>query len=722
MKFSLKFLTKKSNCTRLISPIKNHDEVLLKFDWKVKKINTNILINKNLFNSNLSILKSFYILQILQTSKLMSFFKCKSLIFQSHKFNFLSENYIFWESNNSVNKQILMSIDIKKSINIKSVYSKNIYKISCNPSLMSESNKNFFYEQRNIQNFKQIGHKPNKKINQYSHILGFLSDFELLKSSKRINIISNSTRAINMPGAMAATNSIEHNHLEKKTFISKEDLLLTSSLSLLFYHKNFSKYKKLLFFSPQKVKLDNLNKDNFINNSVLDKIKYNTHIFTNSLSTIKNLDVKISNGISFLKPKNNNPKKFKRHLFSNKYLIKPFKIIKSNSTKFLIKNLKLHKINPRIFSVLKINFNKKYLLKNLKYKKNNNSRVVVSKNSTLFSKLFSENLFFLKKTKFYLRYSSYFITNLINTKYRSEKNLNIALQKKSLNSYYVVLRQKKIQKYKKYSKKNKKIVKKLSKLYLTNGFKIVKFRTVNPLNRYLKFLKKILKNKTNKNLKLSLKNNLLVNKKLSFLNKKKLSKLNDIFFYKKSVYVVPKFIKSRIYNKLIYDNHYPTLRSTKRFRVSPLSNVNIDSHSILTYASNKNLNEISAQFLNFNGGFSGDKFKNFKVELLLNTENLITTVLNSPFMVKFINNNQSKHKSLKNFNFLLSKILNNNSNIFLTNLMPSPAFKYSLSRKIINSTRSQSIQQNFTPWYFNTLIRFFEHCSGKNLYFSSIHL
>jgi len=50
------------------------------------------------------------------------------------------------------------------------------------------------------------------------------------------------------------------------------------------------------------------------------------------------------------------------------------------------------------------------------------------------------------------------------------------------------------------------------------------------------------------------------------------------------------------------------------------------------------------------------------------------------------------------------------------NLLPVPDFKKNLTKKIKKYVTSSILRLNITPWYHNTIIRFFEHCSGNKVF------
>jgi hypothetical protein len=54
---------------------------------------------------------------------------------------------------------------------------------------------------------------------------------------------------------------------------------------------------------------------------------------------------------------------------------------------------------------------------------------------------------------------------------------------------------------------------------------------------------------------------------------------------------------------------------------------------------------------------------------------------------------------------------------YRSNLVPHSSFNKSVSKKVLNSFSNKSFQTNLVPWYYNTLIRFMEDCSGKKILF-----
>jgi hypothetical protein len=153
-------------------------------------------------------------------------------------------------------------------------------------------------------------------------------------------------------------------------------------------------------------------------------------------------------------------------------------------------------------------------------------------------------------------------------------------------------------------------------------------------------------------------------------------------------------------------SYYSAHKPTKRFRSGKFFTENEKPFNIKTELSSKlGARVLLPKLLN----------KNLNLNTALNSDNFITTFIYSPFLIKFFGNNRS---AIKDFEFIiLSSMRYSNKRFKLINLLPANCFKYRLTRKIYNSTKLQTIQENFTPWYYNTLVRFMEHCSGKKCLF-----
>lgn len=201
---------------------------------------------------------------------------------------------------------------------------------------------------------------------------------------------------------------------------------------------------------------------------------------------------------------------------------------------------------------------------------------------------------------------------------------------------------------------------------------------------------------------------LFLNKQILLTEKKRVLKLLQSFSFKKNIYKLTKYIKRRLASTLTTFN-YPNYQTTRRFKISKFY-FDSPKGDLSTLVSTNN----RLSFINYSAISSLNK--NFKAHTSYGSDVFISMFMQSPFIAKiFTSNNQS---TTKNYNSLLLHLITKNSNKFkLSNILPAKCFKHRLTRKIYNLTKLQTIQENFTPWYYNTLVRFMEHCSGKKCLF-----
>lgn len=76
-------------------------------------------------------------------------------------------------------------------------------------------------------------------------------------------------------------------------------------------------------------------------------------------------------------------------------------------------------------------------------------------------------------------------------------------------------------------------------------------------------------------------------------------------------------------------------------------------------------------------------------------------------------------KDISSFDTLLDSKFNNGGNTSLnySNILPHFIFKPILAKKVYNVNLQQSLKLNFIPWYYHSIIRFIEDCSGKKVLF-----
>ena len=93
--------------------------------------------------------------------------------------------------------------------------------------------------------------------------------------------------------------------------------------------------------------------------------------------------------------------------------------------------------------------------------------------------------------------------------------------------------------------------------------------------------------------------------------------------------------------------------------------------------------------------------------------------LDSPFLFK-VNFSSYKNNNLYNIfrritTVLLQKV--NKTFVIATNMFPSPAFNFLITKKVYKSQMDRSGKESFIPWYYNTIVRFLENISGSKILF-----
>jgi hypothetical protein len=198
----------------------------------------------------------------------------------------------------------------------------------------------------------------------------------------------------------------------------------------------------------------------------------------------------------------------------------------------------------------------------------------------------------------------------------------------------------------------------------------------------------------------------LLSKAIFRFKKRQAQILTNKVKYKNFLQKVSKYTKKRLVLSLS-DISHSSYKTTHKFKVDRLLTTTSKPHLTSTlgkliYPSTKLTTPLMS--------------KHFRLNLLLNSDNFIATFMRSPFMMKFLSEGgQEVHKR---WDYIIANLLTSSGKkINLSNLSPSKAFRYDLLRKIHNSTKSQTFQGNITPWYYNTLVRFMEHFSGKKCVF-----
>ena len=107
--------------------------------------------------------------------------------------------------------------------------------------------------------------------------------------------------------------------------------------------------------------------------------------------------------------------------------------------------------------------------------------------------------------------------------------------------------------------------------------------------------------------------------------------------------------------------------------------------------------------------------------LLLDHFNL-KSIINTPVLFKFIMTTNDIHSMFTNTFSLISSSLTKHSfnsrvNTFKnSNIYPSHSLNFNIKRKVLKVFSYNKFSPNITMWYYNTLIRFIENCSGKKCF------
>ena len=159
------------------------------------------------------------------------------------------------------------------------------------------------------------------------------------------------------------------------------------------------------------------------------------------------------------------------------------------------------------------------------------------------------------------------------------------------------------------------------------------------------------------------------------------------------------FFNSFLKLPLRYKKAYNTLKTTL-----PLDNKKLSTFIPFNYQT-LNLTHPKGHKINTKFDFTSSfpTITSPQLTLLYILQPWLLNTLQNPFMFK------------NNAHYLLSKY-NIPINLTYTNLQPHNCFRYITSKKILSLFSTNKIREDVIPLYYNTLIRFMEHCSGKKIF------
>ena len=149
--------------------------------------------------------------------------------------------------------------------------------------------------------------------------------------------------------------------------------------------------------------------------------------------------------------------------------------------------------------------------------------------------------------------------------------------------------------------------------------------------------------------------------------------------------------------------------TNKKLSLNLNKNLPIDNKKILTFI------PFSYDLLNLQVGFKS--LVNITLNPLVSKLPVTSLQLSLLYLLQpwLLNTLETPATFKNNSEFLLRKF-NIPTNLSYTNLQPHKSFSYITSKKILSLFSTNKIREDIIPLYYNTLIRFMEHCSGKKIF------
>ena len=698
---------KRPHYTRSLLP-NNGNSLLLVFTWKLKYLKN--LLSKNL-GSNKNLFQLGSTIQALVVNPDFRFVKTTSTYFVTNDELFhLVGSSILESTVSKPSNKIMLSLTTDKVSLLTSILNRNNYQLLTNTTLSSAKPKNIGNHLR-LLHHGGVSDARAVRVADYSTVVNFLNDFSFLKTTKRINVLSRTSWAVTIPGTVISTNSLNRNHISKNTFVANVKGAINNKFNLLFYRKKIPNYKKLLLLSPQRVSVGAISKSKQV-------IRWpsNIQLFTPlSALNYKSKSVLLE-GVKKAKIKKTSIKDLKKKfksLLSAKKLLKPILRLKSRNLKRYMFRRKFTKISGGLFLFRKL-YNISGPTKNPRTSKKKFGPTHYIKDSKSISyNLVRNPQVNMMPECFLYNYSSVITRRLLLRKRKKQpKTLRLQTQKKLIR-----IRLKKARKHwsiPKQAKSNKRRIKfglnSFGYLNSRRSKKNITLTSSEPKNQFISqaILLKKNQNKVMPRAKAFSSNQLFFAKQTLLEEKKRVLKLLQSFSFKKTVYKLTKYTKRRL-NLILTNFSYSKYQTTKRFKVSKFYSDSSKGNLPITVS----LNTISP-FTNYSAIDLLNK--NFRLHTSYSSDVFVASFMQSPFLAKAFSSND--RSTIKNYTSVLSHLTAKHMGKFkLSNILPAKCFRHRLTRKIYNLTKLQTVQENFTPWYYNTLVRFMEHCSGKKCLF-----
>ena len=724
--FGSELTSKKYNQTRSAS-LENENDVLLKFNWKIKQMRVVGILPSSEQVNNLNLLKFNHIIQALVIPEELRFIKLKSAFYNYNQelLSLVNTASSKIQGFKPCSVPLLVFGTVKVSI-LNAIFAKNNYQ-NLNSRLVT-GGVTLFSQTPGFSLPITPPIKGSKCLKNYEILVNFLNDFSLAKTTARVNVLAKTSWAVSIPGTVSSTNALNRNHLSKHTFYPNTNNIVTKSMSLLFYRKKIPNYKKLLFLSHQNTVVGNFSQDNGLRNfcdngaeavqlSVSVPYAFNPTPFIVSRSHSLRSSLPRSGVVLRKKKKRSSRRKLSPQAYE---LVKPVLKFKLRKLRKFIYKRKFRRVSNRLLSFKQVLGVKNVSKKWNKFKKRSftphyvrraksvsycltrrpvgkTPSVFYNKYSSIFAKKFAKR----QKTCLFTQSKTPQLTK--TTRFRVRRSWGGRFFRKTRRVLRSKMKKRVRWGIKKHRSKGRpKKIKTRAVRALISSYKLTTLRSLAAI------IKKTTVGVTavSKNY---VRDRLLTTRRILINEKKRVFALNRVLSYKKFVYKLFKYAKPRLAAELAH-NFYSSYKSTKRYKVAKFSAKSSKLVTPIIASSNLKHSPLLTTPI------SGSGMKNFNSHSLINTDNFIAAFISSPFIIKLLSD--GSRSFIKNSHFTITNLLYKDRREFaLSNFLPAKCFKYSLSRKIYNSTKLQTIQENFTPWYYNTLVRFMEHCSGKKCLF-----
>jgi len=111
---------------------------------------------------------------------------------------------------------------------------------------------------------------------------------------------------------------------------------------------------------------------------------------------------------------------------------------------------------------------------------------------------------------------------------------------------------------------------------------------------------------------------------------------------------------------------------------------------------------------------------NLTLDLFFKNTNLLSYVFTNSILFKYLFSLTSNQLQISSpvlmFNLSNNYFPTNNSLFNKSNIVTFHSFNYKLKRRVLKAFTYDTFSPNVTMWYYHTIIRFIENCTGKKVY------